>query len=108
MSPIKEWTREKIIDVISAFKKLTQHYGLFKVRELCICENERKEVKVWVSENPVCNFCLEAVETEEDMIADLAALLVSRKEKIAKELLDLQFFDQVVERLGNGTQLEHH
>lgn len=56
----------------------------------------------------MCNFCLEAVETEEDMIADLAALLVSRKEKIAKELLDLQFFDQVVERLGNVTQLEHH
>ncbi len=86
--------------MIEAFRKLTQVYGFFKVREGSICENERKEVKIWISENPVSNFVLETVDTEEDMIADLAAILVSKKEKIAKELLDLQYFAQVVEHFS--------
>ena len=33
------------------------------------------------------------------MIADLAALLVSKKQKIAKELLDLKDFDQAIDHL---------
>lgn len=41
---------------------------------------------------------METVDSEEDMIADLAAMLVSKKEKIAKELLDLECFDDVIER----------
>jgi hypothetical protein len=39
MIPVKEWNKDKIIDVIEAFRKLTHVYGFFKVREHCICEN---------------------------------------------------------------------
>jgi hypothetical protein len=48
----------------------------------------------------VSNFIVERVDTEEDMIADLAAVLVSKKEKIAKELLDLQYFAQAIEHFS--------
>jgi hypothetical protein len=32
MMPVKEWNKDKIIDVIEGFKKLVRQYGMFKVR----------------------------------------------------------------------------
>ena len=41
------------------------------------------------------------------MIADLAAILVSKKEKIAKELLDLQYFVQAIEHFTKLSDYDH-
>lgn len=40
------------------------------------------------------------------MIADFAAILVSKKEKIAKEMLDLEFFDQAIDHFSKLTELD--
>jgi hypothetical protein len=78
MQPVKDWSRERIKYMLIGLKRLVASYGPFRVCENNIKENERREIRVWISENPGRNHPDLVYKNEESIVSDLTVLL-SRK-----------------------------
>jgi len=56
LQQIKDWGREKVVQILLGLRKLIAMYGPFRVNENNIRESEKGEVKLWISENPASNY----------------------------------------------------
>jgi hypothetical protein len=65
-------------------------------------------VKVWISENPANNHPDAKCATEEQSIADLAAILTKRNQELANALLGCLNFKEAAERINRPQKEEGH
>lgn len=49
------WSKDKIINILQAFDLLLTEYGCFRISEKMICQNEKKELRLWINEQPARN-----------------------------------------------------
>ena len=99
MLPLKEWTRDKFIIAIQGLKKLVTIHGPFKITDRLIGENEKGEIKVWMSENSVNNHPDCRYMSEEQTVADIAGILTIKNKDLASQFLGCHTLKEVYDKI---------
>lgn len=84
---VRDWSREKVVAMVQGLRKLVSIHGPIRITQSMLGQSESGEIRVWISENSVNNHPDSKYMSEEQSVADLAAILTRNNKDLAAILI---------------------